>query len=66
MGIQLRNRSVFLESLLFVFLGNIFIFLIAGHEVRSFSFSPSVTPNQFPTDHSAYALFLICLVGALS
>jgi hypothetical protein len=65
-GIQLRNRSVFLESVLLVFLGNIFIFLIAGHEVRSFSFSYGVSPNQFPTDHSAYAVFLICLVGALS
>ncbi len=43
-----------------------FIFLLAGHEVRSSHSSCGVVPKQFPTDHSAYTMLLIRLVGALS
>ena len=43
-SIQLRDHSAFLESVLLVLPGNIFIFLIAGHEVRSFPFH-AVSPQ---------------------
>ena len=48
-----------------VLLGNMFIFLLAGHEVGS---SPSgrVVLKQLPTDHSAYTVLLICLVSSPS
>jgi hypothetical protein len=47
-------------------LGNMFIFLLAGHEVQPFTFSRCSALIQFLTDHSAYAMFLICTVGSLS
>ena len=48
-------------------LGNMFIFLLAGHEVRSFpSSSRVVPPYKVTTDHSAYGMLLICLVGLVS
>jgi hypothetical protein len=46
--------------------GNMFIFLIAGHEVGPSLPSCGIAPKQFPTEHSAFTMFLICLVGSLS
>ncbi len=43
-----------------------FIFLLAGHEVELFPSSCRVALIQFPTDHSAYAMLLICVIGSSS
>ncbi len=55
-----------LESGLLILAGNMFIFLLAGHEVRSSHSSCGVAPKQFPTDHSAYTMLHICLIGSVS
>jgi hypothetical protein len=47
-------------------LGNMFIFLFAGHEVGSLPSSSNAVPIQFSTDYSAYTMLLICLVGSIS
>jgi hypothetical protein len=64
-GTQRRDGSAFLETVLSAVAGNMFIFLLAGHEVRS-SFYCRVVLKQFPTDHSTYTMLYICLVGTLS
>jgi hypothetical protein len=46
--------------------GNMFIFLIAGHEVRFSCSSCGVVPKQFSADHSAYTMLHICFVGSSS
>ena len=46
-GIQPSDRSVALERGLLVISGNMFVFLIAGHEVRSSRSSCGVVPRQF-------------------
>ena len=61
---SLSDHSAFIEVVLPLLLGNMFIFLLAGHEVGSFPSSSSVVPNTVPTDHSAYIMLLICLVGS--
>jgi hypothetical protein len=43
-----------------------FIFLIAGHEVRYSPFPYDIVPKQFSTDDSAYAMLYVCLVGTVS
>jgi hypothetical protein len=65
-GFSRRDRSAFLDSVLPAFPGNMFIFLFAGHEVGSSLSSCGVAPKPFPTDHSAYTMLFICLVGTLS
>jgi len=55
-----------LESDLLILSGNMFIFLLAGHEVRPSLSSCGVTAKQFPTDHSAYIMLHICLIGTVS
>ena len=65
-GHLISHRSVSLESGLPIFSGNMFIFLFAGHEVRSSSSSHSIASKQLPKDHSAYIVFLVCVVGFVS
>jgi hypothetical protein len=65
-GIQSRDRAVSLESSLLILSGNMFIFLLAGHEVRYSHSSCGVAPKQFPTEHSAYIMLLVCVIGSVS
>ena len=65
-GVHPILRSESLESGLLIPSGNMFIFLFAGHEVRSSHSSCGVAPKQFPTDHSVYIMLLICLIGTVS
>jgi hypothetical protein len=44
---SLSDRSAFIQVALPSLLGNMFIFLLAGHEVRSFPSSSHVVPIQF-------------------
>ena len=46
--------------------GNMFIFILAGHEVISSRSSCGVSPNRFSTDHSANIMLLTCLIGTIS
>ena len=63
----LSDHFAFIEVVLPPLLGNMFIFLLAGHEVRSFPFFllPRC-PYTVPTDYIAYTLFLICLACSIS
>jgi hypothetical protein len=63
---QTSYRFAFLDYVLPAILGNMFIFLIAGHEVGLSFFSGRMVAKAFPTDYSPYALLHIWLVGALS
>jgi len=54
-----------LESVLLFLLGNMFIFLFAGHEVRSSPSSHGVASKHFPTDHSTYPVLYIRPVSSL-
>jgi hypothetical protein len=58
------NCSAFLESVLLLFLGNMFIFLIAGHEVGYSPSSRGIASKHLPTDHSAYLMLYIRPVGS--
>ena len=55
----------FLKRVLLFFLGNMFIFLFAGHEVRFSHSSRGIASEHFSTDHSAYPMLYICPVGSL-
>ena len=52
-------------SILYILTGNMFVFLLAGHEVRFLLFLRCCS-NRFPTDHSAYTMLLVGHVGSLS
>jgi hypothetical protein len=63
---QCCDRSAILEGVLPVLPGNMFIFLIAGHEVGFSRSSFGVALNKIPIDHSTYIMLLICIIGTLS
>jgi hypothetical protein len=58
------HRFAFSESVLLAIPGNMFIFLIAGHEVGPSPFSCSVAERVAPTDHSAYTVLRFCVIGS--
>ena len=60
-SVGIHNRSVFLESTLLFHLGNMVIFLIAGHEVRS-SLLHVVLPQSILLQSTAHTL---CFAFAL-
>ena len=64
-GILSRDRSVSSESGLLILSGNMFIFLFAGHEVKSSPSPCGVAPKQLLTDHSAYVMLLTCVTGSV-
>ena len=64
--IQISYHFAFLDYVLPAILGNMFVFLIAGHEVGLPFFSCRMVAKPFPTDDSPYALLHIWFVGALS
>lgn len=61
-----RSCSILGKSCPLFLSGNLFIFLVAGHEVRSYHYSCGVAPNRFPTVYSAYIMLLVCLIGSVS
>ena len=62
---QMSCRFAFIDYVLPAILGNMFIFLIAGHEVGLSFFSCRTVAKTLPTDDSPYALLHIWFVGAL-
>jgi hypothetical protein len=60
----LQSFGIFWKSILFFLLGNMFIFLFAGHEVGSSPPSRGVTSKPFSTDRSAYPMLYIRPVGS--
>jgi hypothetical protein len=60
---SLSNRSAFIQVALPSLPGNMFIFLLAGHEVRSFPSFSRLVPVQFPQSTAHTLCFSFALLA---